>query len=156
MPLEVTATGGAYLQPNIADLTVTNLHFDNGVRAHIFVSWLHPYKEHRLVVIGSKKMACFNDIEDHNKLLLYDHGIEWIKGEPVARNNGGTVIDFASEPPLRAECRHFLDCIQTRKQPRTDGASALNVLNVLQASERSLQTHGALVQLTPQLAAATL
>jgi UDP-2-acetamido-3-amino-2,3-dideoxy-glucuronate N-acetyltransferase len=153
MPLEVTATGGAYLQPNIADLTVTNLHFDHGVRAHIFVSWLHPYKEHRLVVIGSKKMASFNDIEDQDKLLLFDHGIEWIDGEPVVRNNGGLAIDFDREPPLRAECRHFIECVQTRKQPRTDGASALNVLRVLQASHRSLQTHGALVQLTSQLAA---
>lgn len=157
LPLEVTATGGAYLQPNIADVTVTNLHFDNGVRAHIFVSWLHPYKEHRLVVIGSKKMACFNDIEDQDKLLLYDQGIEWINGEPVARNNGGVAIDFDREPPLLAECRHFLECLETRDRPRTDGSNALNVLNVLQASQRSLQTHGALVQLTtPQLAAANL
>lgn len=157
LPLEVTATGGAYLQPNIADVTVTNLHFDNGVRAHIFVSWLHPYKEHRLVVIGSKKMACFNDIADQDKLLIYDQGIDWTNGEPVARNNGGMAVDFDREPPLRAECRHFLECLKTRNQPRTDGASALNVLDVLQACQRSLQTHGALVQLTtPQLAAVNL
>ncbi len=157
LPLEVTATGGAYVQPNIADVTVTNLHFDNGIRAHIFVSWLHPYKEHRLVVIGSNKMACFNDIADQDKLLLYDQGIDWANGEPVARNNGGIAVDFDREPPLRAECRHFLECLETRNRPRTDGASALNVLNVLQAAQRSLQTHGALVQLTtPQLAAVNL
>jgi predicted dehydrogenase len=152
LPLEVTATGGAYLQPNIADVTVTNMHFDNGVRAHIFVSWLHPYKEHRLVVIGSKKMACFDDVAQ-DKLVLYDQGIDWVNGAPVPRKGEGASVVFSSEEPLKAECQHFLECLGSRVQPRTDGKSALNVLNVLQASQRSLQTNGALVQLTtPRLA----
>jgi UDP-2-acetamido-3-amino-2,3-dideoxy-glucuronate N-acetyltransferase len=157
LPLEVTATGGAYLQPNIADVTVTNLHFDNGVRAHIFVSWLHPYKEHRLVVIGSKKMACFNDVAEQDKLLVFDQGIEWVNGEPTPRTGSGVGVDFDSAEPLRAECRHFLDCLETRRKPRTDGASALDVLSVLQACQRSLQTHGQLVQLAgPRLELAHL
>ena len=157
LPFEVTATGGAYLQPHVADVTVTNLHFENGVRAHIFVSWLHPYKEHRLVVIGSKKMACFNDVADQDKLVIYDQGIDWVNGEPVPRKGLEKPVEFSDEEPLRAECRHFLDCLNTRNRPRTDGASALNVLNVLEASHRSLQTNGALVQLkTPQLAAVTI
>jgi len=152
IPLEVTATGGAYLQPSIADVTVTNLHFDNGVRAHIFVSWLHPYKEQRLVVIGSKKMACFDDTAAQDKLLLYDQGIEWVNGAPVPRKGLGAVVDIASVEPLKEECQHFLECVETRRRPRTDGMSALNVLNVLQACQRSLQTNGTLVQLTtPQL-----
>jgi UDP-2-acetamido-3-amino-2,3-dideoxy-glucuronate N-acetyltransferase len=147
LPLEVSATGGAYLQPNIADVTVTNLHFDNGVRAHIFVSWLHPYKEHRLVVIGSKKMAVFNDLAAAGKLLLYDQGIEWVNGEPVPRKNPETNVEFDAIEPLKAECLHFLHSIETRSRPRTDGSSALDVLSVLQACQRSLQTHGALIQL---------
>lgn len=148
LPLEVTATGGAYVQPNLADVTVTNFLFDNGVRAHIFVSWLHPYKEHRLVVIGSKKMAALNDVAPKDKLLLYDQGIHWVDGEPVPRNGPGTPVDFDPVEPLRAECRHFLDCLKTGRRPRTDGASALNVLQVLQACQRSLQTHGEPVQMT--------
>lgn len=146
-PLEVVATGGAYLQPNIADVTVTNLHFDNGVRAHIFVSWLHPYKEHRLVIIGSKKMAVFNDAVEHDKLLLYDQGIEWVNGELTPRTGPGTTVEFEPGEPLRAECKHFIDCIQHRSRPRTDGPSALRVLNVLQACQRSLQTNGSVVSL---------
>jgi UDP-2-acetamido-3-amino-2,3-dideoxy-glucuronate N-acetyltransferase len=145
-PIEVTSTGGAYLQPNIADVTVTNLLFDNGVRAHIFVSWLHPYKEHRLVVIGSKKMASFNDGAPENKLQLYDQGIDWVNGTLVPRKGEGTMIEFNSEEPLKLECQHFLECVRTRKSPRTDGASALDVLRVLQASQRSLQTQGQPVQ----------
>jgi UDP-2-acetamido-3-amino-2,3-dideoxy-glucuronate N-acetyltransferase len=148
LPLEVTATGGAYLQPHVADVTITNLHFDNDVRAHIFVSWLHPYKEHRLVVIGSKKMASFNDVATQDKLVLYDQCIEWVDGAPVPRKGAGTPVTFSSEEPLKAECTHFLECLTSRRRPRTDGESALEVLNVLQASHRSLQTHGALVQLT--------
>jgi UDP-2-acetamido-3-amino-2,3-dideoxy-glucuronate N-acetyltransferase len=148
LPLEVTATGGAYLQPNIADVTITNLLFDSGVRAHIFVSWLHPYKEHRLVVIGSKKMACFNDTLSQNKLQVYDQGIDWVNGEPVPRNGPGSNVEFGQTEPLKAECQHFLDCLETRRTPTTDGESALRVLHVLQASHRSLQTNGELVQLT--------
>jgi UDP-2-acetamido-3-amino-2,3-dideoxy-glucuronate N-acetyltransferase len=70
LPIQVTATGGAYLQPNIADVTVSNLLFDRGTRSHIFVSWLHPYKEQRLVVIGSKQMVVFEDTRPNDKLIL--------------------------------------------------------------------------------------
>ncbi|MCM3874292.1 MAG: Gfo/Idh/MocA family oxidoreductase [Pyrinomonadaceae bacterium] len=152
LPMEVTSTGGAYLQPNIADVTVTNMLFDNGVRAHIFVSWLHPYKEHRLVVVGAKKMACFNDVAAENKLLLYDQGMDWIDGEFVPRQGGGTSIEFAPDEPLMLECQHFLECLETRRMPRTDGTSALQVLSVLQASHRSLQTQGQPVQMASPLA----
>ncbi len=148
LPIEVTSTGGAYLQPNIADVTVTNMLFDNGVRAHIFVSWLHPYKEQKLVVVGAKKMACFNDVAAENKLLLYDQGMDWIEGEFVARKGAGTSIEFAPDEPLMLECQHFLDCLETRRRPRTDGTSALQVLDVLQASHRSLQTQGQPAQMT--------
>jgi UDP-2-acetamido-3-amino-2,3-dideoxy-glucuronate N-acetyltransferase len=147
LPLEVTAVGGAYLQPNIADVTVTNMLFDNGVRAHIFVSWLHPYKEQRLVVVGSKKMACFNDIAEQDKLMLYDQGIEWVNGEPTPRNGLGSSVDFDPVEPLKAEAQHFLESLVSRQRPRTDGRSGLRVLQVLQSCHRSLQTHGELVQL---------
>jgi len=148
MPFEVTATGGAYLQPNIADVTVTNLLFDNGVRAHIFVSWLHPYKEQRLVVIGSKKMAVFDAVAPTDNLVVYDQGVDWINGEIVTRKNAGEPVQFEPIEPLRSECQHFLDCIETRATPRTDGINGLQVLRVLQACQRSLQTHGQPVQLT--------
>ena len=147
LPLEVTSTGGAYLQPNIADVTVTNLLFDSGVRAHIFVSWLHPYKEHRLVVIGAKKMASFNDGVAENKLLLYDQGMDWVNGALVPRKGNGTNIEFDVDEPLKIECQHFLECLRTRRAPRTDGTSALKVLRVLEASQRSLQTQGQPIQL---------
>jgi len=142
LPLEVCATGGAYLQPNIADVTITNLLFDRGVRAHIFVSWLHPYKEQKLVVVGSSGMAVFDDTSSDRKLLIYDQGIDFVNGQPVPRKKDGEVIALAKVEPLKAEAEQFLHSIRTGEPPVTDGASALANLEVLQAAQRSLSLHG--------------
>ncbi len=136
MPVQVSASGGAYLQADIADVTVTNLLFDNGVRAHIHVSWLHPFKEQRLVVIGSQKMARFDDIS--KKLILYDQRIEMKGGEPLPVRGGGEEVPFPSDEPLRVECQAFLDSLKTREKPVTDGYSALRVLKVLELAQSTL------------------
>jgi predicted dehydrogenase len=140
LPFEVVTCGGAYLQPNIADVTVTNLLFDNGVRAHIHVSWLHPFKEQRLVVIGSHKMASFDDV--NKRLVLYDQRVEWQEEQPIPIRHEGTAVEYSDQEPLRLECQAFLESIATRRQPLTDGASGLRVLRVLQAAQRSLVTNG--------------
>jgi predicted dehydrogenase len=148
VPIEVLAAGGTYLQPNIADTTVTNLLFDNGVRAHIFVSWLHPYKEQRLVVIGSNKMAVFDDrAEPGQKLVLYDQGADWVDNLPVPRISRGTPVIYPAAEPLREEMRHFIECVVNRCVPVTDGHNGLRVLQVLQAAQQSLQTGGSRVPL---------
>jgi len=144
MPFEVVATGGCYVQPNIADVTVSQLLFDNGVRAHIFVSWLHPFKEQKLVVIGSHKMASYDDIT--KELLLYDQRVIWEQGQPVPVKGEGVKVSFSSEEPLRLECQHFVDCIASRKKPLTDGESGLRVLRILEGAQRSLVTNGNPVQ----------
>jgi len=140
LPFQVTACGGNYVQPNIADVTVTNLLFDNGVRAHIFVSWLHPFKEQRLVVIGSAKMASFDDVA--KKLVVYDQHVDIQDGQPVPVKGDGQEVAFADDEPLRLECQAFLSAIATRQPPLTDGESGLRVLKVLQAAQRSLITDG--------------
>jgi predicted dehydrogenase len=140
MPFQVTAHGGGYVQPNIADVTVTHLLFDNGVRAHIYVSWLHPFKEQRLVVIGSKKMASYDDVS--KRLVLYDQRVEVQKGQPVPIKGEGEVVPFAEDEPLRLECSAFLEAIATRRPPLTDGQSGLRVLQVLQSAQRSLVMNG--------------
>lgn len=142
-PIEVLTTGGAYLQPNVQDTTVTNMQFANGVRAHIFVSWLHPYKEQKLVVVGSEKMALFDDrAPAGEKLMLYDKGASWNGRTPVPRQGGGVPVDFPATEPLRAEIDHFITCVETRQRPNTDGANGQRVLQVLQAAQRSLMTGG--------------
>lgn len=139
-PIEVVATGGAYVSPNIADVTVTQMLFDNGVRSHIFVSWLHPFKEQKLVVVGSKKMASFDDVE--KSLVLYDQRVDWQEGQPVPMRGEGTQVPFDADMPLDRECQHFVDCIKSRQQPLTDGASGVRVLQILHAAQRSLMTNG--------------
>lgn len=146
MPLQATATGGAYLQPNIADITLSTLLFDQGTRAHIFVSWLHPYKEQRLVVIGSKKMLVFEDSRATDKLLLYNKEIAWKDGALQASQPQSTPVPFDGTEPLRAECSHFLECIATRRTPRTPGQEGVAVLEVLESCQKSLQMNGEPVQ----------
>jgi predicted dehydrogenase len=145
LPFQVAAYGGSYVQPNIADVTVTQLLFDNGVRAHIHVSWLHPFKEQRLVVVGSQQMASFDDVA--KRLVLYDQRVEVKAGEPVPIQGRGEAVPFASDEPLRLECQAFLEALHTRRAPVTDGPSGLRVLKVLQAAQRSLIMNGEPVQL---------
>lgn len=145
LPFQVVACGGSYVQPNIADVTVTNLLFDNGVRAHIHVSWLHPFKEQRLVVIGSRQMASFDDVA--KRLVLYDQRVEVKEGEPLPVKGYGQEVVFAADEPLRLECQAFLQAMVTRQPPLTDGHSGLRVLKVLQAAQRSLIMNGTLVEL---------
>lgn len=146
MPFEIVATGGAYVTPNIADVTVTQMLFNDGVRCHIFVSWLHPFKEQKLVVVGSQKMASFCDVS--KQLVLHDQHVDWHEGQPVPVRGEGTPVDFPADEPLREECAHFLHCVTTRETPRTDGENGLRVLELLHAAQRSLVTNGHPVNLS--------
>lgn len=138
-PEEVFAHGGNYLNPNITDVTVTTMNFPSGVKAHIFVSWLHPYKEQKFIVVGDKKMVVFDDVEPSNKLFVYSHKIDWIERLPVASPEEAEPIDIEKKEPLRSECEHFIDCINTRKTPKTDGDNGLRVLKILEACQKSLK-----------------
>ena len=139
MPVEVVARGGTYLSPGIPDVTVTQLAFPGGTKAHIFVSWLHPYKEQKLVVIGEKKMVVFDDVPPANKLVSYDHKIDWVDGQPVPRPDQAVPVAFEAREPLKSECLHFIDCVAGRRTPQTDGRKGLQVLKVLEACEESLK-----------------
>ncbi len=145
MPLEVSCRGGAFLSEGVADTTVMNLKFPGPIQAHIFVSWLHPFKEHRFVVVGDRQMAVFDDTAPWGeKLVLYPNTVEWRGGQvPVARKAEAVPVPLEEGEPLLAECEQFLECITARRAPLTDGTSGLRVLRVLDAGERSLQKGGA-------------
>jgi UDP-2-acetamido-3-amino-2,3-dideoxy-glucuronate N-acetyltransferase len=140
-PNRVTCQGGAYLNHHIFDVTLSLFEFPSGVQAHIFVSWLHPVKEQRLVVVGTEKMAVFDDTAEH-KLILYPHKVEWRNRIPTAVKAKGEIVDLDNLEPLRAECQHFLDCVGSRTSPFSDGAEGLRVLRVLDACQRSLLSEG--------------
>lgn len=139
-PEFVTCEGGDYLNRGIADVTVSQFRFANGVRAHIFVSWLHPFKEQRLVVVGSEKMAVMDDTAP-DKLVVYPHRVEWKDRIPNAVKANADSVSIDNTEPLRNECIEFVECLQTRRSPRTDGEEGLRVLRILNACQESLELH---------------
>jgi UDP-2-acetamido-3-amino-2,3-dideoxy-glucuronate N-acetyltransferase len=147
MPYEASTFGGCYLNQEVADITITHMNFKSGAKAHIFVSWLHPYKEQKLVVVGDKRMAVFDDMEPKDKLLLYDHQVEWVKQVPTPEKADAKPVELHMAEPLRLECQHFLDCLESNTKPKTDGENGLRVLRVLDASQKSLQSAGVFIPL---------
>ena len=139
-PSEVTAQGGYYLHKTIADVTTTLLAFPGGEQAHVFVSWLHPFKEQKLVVTGDRAMAVFDDAQPWSrKLLLYPHRIEWRETMPVPQKAEADPVPLDEGEPLNLECRHFLDCIANGSKPRTDGREGVRVLRVLTRASDALK-----------------
>lgn len=150
MPEEVTCHGNGWLHHAVADVTLTILRFAGDIQAHLFVSWLHPFKEHRFVVVGERQMAVFDDTRPWSeKLMLYPHRIDWVKGQiPVAHTAEGTAVSLEVQEPLRRECEHFAECVLTRQKPLTDGESGLQVLRLLEAAQQSLMHNGKKITLT--------
>ena len=147
-PESVSATGGNYLHRKIADVTTTHMEFPSGLRAHIFVSWLHPYKEQKLVVVGDRKMAVFDDTQPwSDKLLLYPHKIKWQNNAPVPEKGEPEHVEIPKSEPLRIECEHFLHSFTNGNRPQTDGEEGLRVLKILNAAQRSLNNNGCTVSL---------
>jgi UDP-2-acetamido-3-amino-2,3-dideoxy-glucuronate N-acetyltransferase len=149
-PVGVAAQGAGYLNHEISDVTLTILDFHSGVKAHVFVSWLHPFKEQKLVVVGDRKMVVFDDTHPQNKLVVYPHRIDWLNRVPVARKADGQVVELDKSEPLKVECAHFLECVGSRKQPNTDGENGVRVLRVLHAASKSVKEHGQRVSLAAQ------
>src|ERR1700736_355368 len=141
VPVSVTATGGSYINSQVYDTTLTACEFHSGVKAHIFVSWLHPFKEQRMVIVGTHKMAVFDDVEKERKLVIYSHRIDWLNRLPIAHKGEGQTLTLPDEEPLKNECEHFIESIVTRRAPRTDGNNGVRVLEVLDACERSLHAN---------------
>jgi len=143
LPIQVSCSGGSYVTPNLADVTVSCLQFSTGLRAHIFVSWLNPFKEQKLVVVGDRRMAVFNDtVPKEEKLVLYDQRVDLDNRQPVLQKGQVEPVAIEEGAPLLRECEHFLDCVRTRRQALTDASSGLAVLSVLEACQISLQLNG--------------
>ncbi len=139
-PEHVSAQGNVSFTPGVADLVSVQMRFPGGVRAHVLASWMHPFKEQRLVVIGEKAMAVFEDSQPEweDKLLVYRHGFDRSGAAPVPAKAEAEKIVVPKAEPLREECRHFVTCIETGARARTDGSEGLGVLRVLDRAERAL------------------
>jgi predicted dehydrogenase len=151
-PSDVSARGEAFLQPGIEDVVFLDLRFPGGQLGHVHVSWLDPHKVRRFTVVGAAKMAVFDDQEPTEKLRVYDKGVD--AGEFVdyaralaVRSGDIWIPHVAATEPLALECRHFVECVQKRRRPLTDGRHGLAVIRVLEAASRSLAEGGAPIEI---------
>lgn len=147
-PTDVAARGQCYLQKGIEDVVFLTLNFGDRAMAHIHVSWLDPHKIRKTTIVGSRKMAVFDDLEASEKLRIYDKGaastVDYSTfAEYVTLRFGDVTIPYVKmAEPLRLECLHFLECVRDRKEPLSDGADGLRVIRVLDAGQRSLRNNG--------------
>jgi UDP-2-acetamido-3-amino-2,3-dideoxy-glucuronate N-acetyltransferase len=155
-PSHVDAFAAPTLHPSIGDFCQVQLTFPGGVKGHVFCSWLHPFKEQRLVIVGERGMVVFEDSAKSpaDKLKHYAHTIDWQNGAPravKAAEEGGVPIPYGDGNPLKDECRHFLDSIAANSRPRTDGAEGLRVLSVLERASAALARPAAAASSAPRV-----
>jgi predicted dehydrogenase len=140
-PVEIKASGGIYIQEDkkIEDTVFLHLHFDSGIDAHAHLSWLDPHKTRRMTIVGSEKMVIFDDMEPRNKISIFDKGVDWsLEGGVSVRYGDIYLPNIPLYEPLRKVCEHFLDCINNKKRPLSDGNDGLRVLKVLKKAQESL------------------
>jgi predicted dehydrogenase len=141
-PYECRAVGEGYMHEGVEDVVFCYLRFPSGLAAHLHLSWLDPHKERRFTVVGSKRMATFDDMEIERKLTVYDKGFDQdfsSYGEYIARSGDIHSPRISNEEPLRIECRHFVDRVLDGAEPRSGPESGLRVVRVLEALQRSLE-----------------
>jgi predicted dehydrogenase len=151
-PSEVLARGESFLREGVEDVVFCYLRFPSGRVAHMHLSWLDPHKERRFTVVGSKRMATFDDMELERKVTVYDKGFDrdyrnW--GEYITRSGDVMSPQISNEEPLRIECLHFVECVVTGAEPQSGPANALRTVRVLEALQRSLESGGTAVQPAP-------
>jgi predicted dehydrogenase len=142
-PVGCEAHGASYVREGVEDVVFCYLRFPSGTVAHLHLSWLDPHKERRITVVGSQKMATFDDMLIEGKLTVYDKGFDedtrsW--GEYIARSGDTFSPRIANREPLRIECEHFIECVRTGEAPRSDGHSGLRVVRVLERLQQSLDS----------------
>ncbi|MDW3206357.1 MAG: Gfo/Idh/MocA family oxidoreductase [Alphaproteobacteria bacterium] len=139
LPERVVCNGEAWLSPNVADMSLSHFDFGEHLQGHIFVSWMHPFKDHRLVVVGEDGMIVFNDtLAGDQKVLRYPHRLAWDGVLPMLEKAEAVPVPYRADEPLAEEMRHFLDCCETRARPRTDATEAIGVLSVLDMCQRAM------------------
>ena len=145
-PTEVTARGESYVREGVEDVVFGYVRFESGLAAHLHLSWLDPHKERRLTVVGSERMAMLDDMALERKLTIYDKGFDPAAdtyGEYITRSGAVVSPAVPNDEPLRLECQHFLECLASGQTPRTDGHAGLQVVQVLEALQTSLDSGGA-------------
>jgi predicted dehydrogenase len=149
-PVEVSARGESFVRAGVEDVVFCHMRFASGLVAHLHLSWLDPHKERRLTVVGSRRMAAFDDMAAERKLTVFDKGFDAdaeTSDGYVTRSGQAHSPTVGDGEPLRIELEHFLACARGECRPLTDGASGIRVVRVLEAMQRSLEARGASVEL---------
>jgi predicted dehydrogenase len=166
-PLSVSARGAAYIQAGVQDVAFIDLRFPGSIIGNVHVSWLNPCKVRSVTVVGSKKMVVCNDLEDVEKIRIYDKGVtlpfeaqhlpfetDRFQDFHLSYRYGGITIPHVPfQEPLATQCEHFLDCIRTGQRPQSDGRVGLKVVRLLEAADQSLRNSGVREQLIDEQAA---
>ncbi len=142
-PIEVSARGESYMRPGVEDVVFAFLRFPSGLAAHLHLSWLDPHKERRFTVVGSKRMATFDDMDLERKVTVYDKGFDQSAssyGEYITRAGDIYSPRISNAEPLRLEVEHFVECVRTGATPRSDGATGLRVVRVLERLQAELES----------------
>lgn len=155
-PEQVSARGHSHVQPGIEDVADLDLLFAGRVHASIHLSWLDPNKVRHITIVGSRRMAVYDDVQTLEKIRVYDKGVEAPPRESEFgqfqlsyRYGDITIPHLAGHEPLRLECTHFLECIKTGATPLTDGYHGLKVVRVLESAQASLQHGGSPQAISP-------
>jgi len=130
----IESKGAKFLQKNVYDYTMTQLTYPNNIHAHIFVSWLHPFKEHRMVVIGSRGMISFEDSSPEKEIKFYNKHIEFEQGIPIKVENPTEIIPYKQKQPLTEELKYFVENLD-KKIEIADGRSGYEVVKVLEKAQ---------------------
>lgn len=159
LPQWVSAHGASYLTRKIEDVVFLTMGFPDGVVAHCHVSWVDPNKVRKVTLIGSQRMLVFDDLADEAKLKVYDKGVVktpngQLSGEFFFRLHSGDIYapQVSTVEPLARECAHFIQCVQERKKPLTDGENGRQVVRILEAAQQSMDSYGAVVRIAPEMA----
>ncbi len=142
-PVSCHAFGESYMRADVEDVVFCYLRFRSGLAAHLHLSWLDPHKERRFTVVGSRRMATFDDMALEQKLIVYDKGFDQRfenYGEYIARSGDVWSPSVPNDEPLRVECRHFVESVANGTPPLSDGESGLRVVRVLETLQRSLDS----------------
>lgn len=137
-PTDIIASGSTFLQEGICDSTITQLKYPNGIEGHIFVSWLHPFKEHRLVVVGSEAMITFEDSVEGKPLKLYSKKFNMVQGVPKKVDGHIELIDYEQQMALTKELKYFVDSLNRFRPQVANGSHAIQVMQILIESSHQL------------------
>ena len=153
-PVDVTARGQAYLNPNVEDAVFATFSFSSGVLANVNVSWLNPAKVRQITVVGDKKMAVWDDLDMQRPIQIYDRHVEvpsnvdsYLSYKTAVVDGGVYIPNISLNQPLQAECQHFIECIEKGTTPQSDGWSGLRVVHSLEAATISMQNDSQITEI---------